>query len=198
MRLACRISYEDGRRRIAPAGVFGQGALAFTVNHECDGIRDDDIPVIRALLDSFAPKKLPNRVKNALWMHEHLAWTRLMNIRWPLLVAALEALVHTNDKGRARARTMGSTEQFYARLGKLQTLLRSALWTDSDLVAVYDLRSAFAHGQPGSIDAMTGEPRRLYEVAENGLRHILRAAIRRSVVADIFRSDAAVRAALGF
>ena len=197
-RYACRLSMNADGRVIQPAGIFGQGAQAYTMNVESDALKDEDITPLRALIKAFDRPRLPNRVKNALWMTEHLAWTRLMNIRWPLAVTALEALVHTDDRGRKRGRLLGSTDQFCLRLSKLQSMLRTPLWTEPDLLQIYDLRSSFAHGRGGNVDSLRGEPLRLYSAVEHGLRTILRVAILKPHVAEIFASDVSIRATLGF
>jgi len=194
---ACRLAFDSsGKRVIRPAGVVGQGALAYLSAGYPDGVQDRDIVQLRKLLHAFKAAELPNRVKNALWMHEHVAWTRLMNIRWPLVVTALEALIHTIDRGRSRI--LGSTEQFCQRLEKLQDLIKECLWSADDLSAIYDLRSSFAHGRGGEVDALNGEPLRLYEVAQCGLATILRSCILKQAVADIFRTDSSIRTALHF
>jgi len=194
---ACQVRFDDsGERIIQPAGVVGQGALAFVSAGNPDGVQEADVGVLRRLINVFDPSLLPNRVKNALWMHEHVAWTRLMNVRWPLVITALEALIHTDD--RRRKRMLGSTDQFCLRLEKLQDLMRERLWSTDELQAIYDLRSSFAHGRGGSVDALKGEPLRLYEVAENGLRRILRRAIAHPAIADVFRTDTSIRTTLYF
>ena len=196
---ACQVRYDQsGARVIQPAGVVGQGARAFLTAGYPDGVDDDDAVQLRRLLRAFEPTRLPNRVKNALWMYEHVAWTRLMNIRWPLVVTALEALVHTNDRGRSKGRILGSTDQFCLRLGKLQDLMKERLWSEDDLLATYDLRSSFAHGRGGGVDAMSGKALRLYELAQTGLATILRRCILQDAVADILRTDASIRTGLHF
>ena len=196
-RYACRIEFDHGVRRITPAGIIGHQALGWCANETDDAIKDSDIIALRRLLTAYAKAKLPNRVKNAMWMHEYLAWTRLMNIRWPLVVTALEALVHTEDRSLRRGR-LGSTDQFTRRLSKLQSLMRVSLWTDDDLLGIYEHRSAFAHGVGGKIDALRGDALRLYNAAERGLRAIIARAIEHPPTADIFASDNAIRTTLAF
>jgi len=197
-RYACRLRHDaEGQRIIQPGGVVGHQAAAYISGSYQDGVQDEDIDVVRGLWATFDRGKLPNRVKNALWMHEHLAWIRLMNIRWPLVVTALEALVHTDDRKRSGGKVLSSTDQFCVRLAKLQDFAKASLWSSEDLREIYELRSSFAHGRGGEIDTMNGKPLRLYELAEDGLRRILRSTIERSVLADIFRTDVSVRSALG-
>lgn len=196
-RYACRIDLANGLRTIIPAGVIGHQALAWCVDESSDAIKDSDIALLRPLLAAYERAPLTNRVRNAIWMHEHLAWTRLMNIRWPLLVTALEALIHTDDRALKRGR-LGATDQFTRRLSKLQALLRLTLWTDDDLLGIYEHRSAFAHGRGGTIDALRGDALRLYKLAEDGLRAVLRRAIEHEPTADIFSSDRTIRTSLAF
>ena len=196
-RYACRMDFDHGVRRITPAGIIGDHARGLCANETDDAIKDSDIIALRKLLKANAKARLPNRVKNAMWMHEHLAWTRLMNIRWPLVVTALEALVHTDDRLLTRGR-LGSTDQFVRRLSKLQSLMAVSLWSDDDLLGIYELRSAFAHGVGGKVDALRGDALRLYNAAERGLRAIIIRAIEHPPTADIFASDGTIRTSLAF
>lgn len=197
-RYACRLHLAEEPYSIESAEVVGQGALAYLTPGRVDGIGAADVSTLAGLVIAFDPATLPNRVRNAIWMHEHLAWTRLMNIRWPLVVTALEALVHTGDRGRPGGAIMRTTEQFVRRLDKLQSLIGAHLWSQGDLEAIYDHRSSFTHGRGGLIKALEGEALRLYDVAENGLRSTIRAAIMSTAAADVVRSDESIRTALGF
>jgi hypothetical protein len=151
-------------------------------------------------LAAFDPAKLPNRVKASLRMHEYLHWTPAIQMRWPLLVTGLESFVHIDERGKGSGLKGGwkSTDQFVNRLFRLREFVPSLHWSRADLAAIYELRSAFVHGRASGINALRGEPRRLYRVAERGLRFILQAAILKPSVAEIFVSDASIKTTLGF
>lgn len=186
--------------QIVPADIVGIGAQAFIFNAQTDGLRDRDVALTKTLLASFEPLALPKRVKTSLLFHEYLHWTRLIQMRWPLLITGLESLVHIDERSKAKGASGGwkSTEQFVRRLSKLQEFVPHLRWTQKDLTAIYELRSAFVHATGGEFDALRGRPARLYRLAERGMRLILQAAILRPAVADLFISDGSIRTALGF
>ena len=198
---AARMFAEGGEKlQIFPADIKGAGAHAFILNPRTDGLRDKDVRLLIRLLSSFDPIKLPNRVKAALWMHEYLHWTAAIQMRWPLLVTGLESFVHVDERSRGSGSRGGwkSTDQFVNRLFRLREFVPTLRWSRADLVAIYELRSAFAHGRGAEINVMRGRPRRLYSTAERGLRLILQAAILKPSVAEIFGSDVSIKTTLGF
>ena len=198
---AVRILNEPGRKpQLIPADIKGAGTLAFIFDPSTDGLRDKDVRLLTHLLASFDPTNLPNRVKAALRMHEYLHWTRPIQMRWPLLVTGLESFVHIDER-RKSASTRGgwkTTDQFVNRLFRLREFVPALRWSKADLAGIYELRSAFVHARGGEINAFRGTPRRLYRIAERGLRLILQAAILQPLVAEIFASDASIRTTLGF
>lgn len=198
---AARIFGEGGEKlQIFPADIKGVGAHAFILNPATDGLRDKDVRLFRNLLASFDPSNLPNRVKAALRMHEYLHWTPAIQLRWPLLVTALESFVHIDERSKGSGLKGGwkSTDQFVSRLFRLRESVSALHWSRADLAAIYELRSAFVHGRAGGINALRGEPRRHYSTAERALRLILQAAILNPSVAEIFASDASIKTTLGF
>jgi hypothetical protein len=190
----------DEKLQIFPADIKGAGAHAFILNPAADGLRNKDVRLLRSLLSSFDPLRMPNRVKAALRMHEYLHWTAAIQMRWPLLVTGLESFVHIDERSRGSGSKGGwkSTDQFVHRLFRLSEFVPTLHWSRADLAAIYELRSAFVHGQALKINVMRGKPRRLYSTAERGLRLILRAAILKPSVAEIFASDASIKTTLGF
>lgn len=185
------------RREIVPYSVRGIGAHAVSIDDDTNWFGDDHVDALRELLKIFAPATLPERLARALWYHEYVAWTHMIDVRWPLCVTALEALIHTDDSDRPRRSRSGSTKQFVGRLLKLTTYVSGLGWSEAALRAIYDRRSGLVHGVGRGADALTAEGKRLYMAAENGLRTILLAAVRDSSIADIFRTRASIRAALG-
>lgn len=184
----------DGRREIAPARVKGPGALAFVIEPERRWVRDEDVDLARRLLAS-SNRQLPPRVTWGMAAHELLHWQHHVEVRWLLLCTALEGFVHTDDRGRGSE--MQNREQFVVRLTKLASLIGEPDWTEAELDATYGHRNETMHG--GDIRRLwvTDEFPPLYKKAERSLRAILRAAILRPEIAQLFDSDSEIRTILG-
>lgn len=196
---AARIIRAKGRRReIVPFGARGIGTYAYHVHDDANWFGDDDVVALRELLAMFDPGILPDRVKRALWYHEYIFWTQMIDVRWPLCITALEALVHTDDKDLPKRDRLGSTEQFVRRLHCLTQYIPGLAWTKQALEEVYDHRSGFVHGVGRGADALSPHRRGLYLTAEAGLRTIIVAAIHKPAVAQIFTSRSSIRTTLGF
>ncbi len=196
---SARILRERGRRReIVPYGARGIGTFAFNIEDDANWFGDDHVVALRKLLKVFAPSVLPERVSRALWYHEYVFWTQMIDVRWPLCVTALEALIHTDERDRPVRLRLGSTDQFIRRLLMLSQFVKGLTWTEQDLREAYDRRSGLVHGVGKGADALTPEGRRLYLLVENGLRAIILAAIYKQPIADIFASKASIRTGLGF
>jgi hypothetical protein len=181
---------------IIPAGFTGVGSQAFVLDEDQDWFRDEDGLALRDLLSSFEPARLPPRLHKALWYHEYLSWIYLVDVRWPLGVTALEALVHTDESDRSVR--LGSTEQFVRRLLKLREFIPSLPWTEQDLSSIYDRRSALVHGVAERTSALEPDDLRLMTLEEEGLRTVLLASIRGPETAAIFETATSVRTYLGF
>lgn len=196
---SARVLRERGRRReIVPYAARGIGTFAFSITEDDNWFGDDHVQALRRLLRAFDAAVLPDRVSRSLWYHEYIFWTQMIDVRWPLCVTALEALVHTDEKDRPPGRRLGSTEQFVRRLLKLKEFVKGIAWEEADLREIYDKRSGLVHGVGRGSDALTPESRRMYQLAENALRTIIVDAIYRPAVADMFASKATVRTSLGF
>jgi hypothetical protein len=153
-------------------------------------IRDQDVPQICTLIEAFDPAVLPSRITRAMWYYEYGAWEYFIDVRWVLTVTALEALVHTDDRG-IRPR-LGSTAQFVQRLLALQARLGKQLYSQTDLEEIYERRSGLAHGrgfQGSSLTDVTPS----YLIADRSVREILVTAIENTSIARLFESDHAVR-----
>jgi len=182
---------EGGRRTIIPAwGRLDQ--KAYVVDEEANWIRDEDIGPIRELIDAFDPQSLPERVKRAMWHYEYAASVYWVDLRWTLLVTALESLIHTDERALPRKKQAGANTQFIGRLLTLAGRVPGLELDPEDLAAMYELRSGLAHGQslPGGMSPGT---RDLYLHMESALRSILITAIRDPAVAALFASDSVVR-----
>jgi hypothetical protein len=185
------------RREINPFRVLGPGAATWVLDEDQNCLWDDDADELRRLIVAFRPKQLPVRIRRALWYHEYMHWMQLGDVRLPMLATALEALVHTSDRGH-RGKRLGSTDQFVMRLDKLRGLVPGVKWRKSDLDVFYSHRSQLVHGQGAGRLRFSQRGRAVAARLEYGLRFILRESIHSRHVADIFRSDASVRTTLGF
>lgn len=193
------ITQPDGRLEIYPKNPYGPGSAAFVMNPTDRWIRDEDVERVRPLLEQLplgdGPASLPTRIGKAMLAHELLHWQNLVEVRWPLLINALEGLVHTDD--RRRQPQMQSGEQFVVRLRRLAEFVPELRWSEEELGEIYAHRNETMHG--GSVSALwSTEPfPPLYRLAEDGLRAILRATILNPELADVFARDEAIRCTLG-
>lgn len=194
---AARVFEASSERRIVPFMARGHGAVSYTSEGGETALWDEDVVVLQNLLAAFNVDRLPNRVLRALWYHEYIFGARYIEVRFPHLITALEALVHTDERRRSGT-YKGSTDQFVHRLAKLASLVPGLLWTDAELANAYDYRSGLVHGRLPGEAAMQPVARAAYNALENGLRVVLTAAILHPNVADIFRSDSEIRTTLGF
>lgn len=195
---AARLLPQAGKSsKILPTHHKGPGAIACIASQSFDGFVDADVPRIRALLRAFAPHGLPQRVKRALWLCENIFWQRTIDLRWALVVTALEALVHIDERSGTRRASWGSTQQFVNRLWKLAEYVPGLRWTKFQLSEAYELRSSFVHGIGIGMDALQSRQLKSYLRLENGLRRILVRCIHKPTVAAMFADDASVRLHLG-
>lgn len=194
-RAARVIEREAAPIEILPAEVRGRGALSFVADPTQDWLRDEDVEPLRTLVAAFQPDGLPNRVKRSMAYHEYAHNLSELDMRWPLIVTAAEALVHTDERKKVFGKGgKAVTRQFIDRLLKLASLV-GIRWTEDELDEVYEHRSGFAHGRGlGG----TSEKRSVdsYLRFEAGVRSILRAAILDPNVAGLFGTDQVIRAHL--
>jgi len=195
-RAARLITWPGKALEIVPARYQGRGTIAVVIDTEQDWIRDADIQPIRDLFAAFKPDALPKRVKRALMYHEYAHGLADIDVRWPIIVTAAEALVHTDERKKIFGKGgMAVTEQFVLRLDRLAQRFPAIDWDKDYLRDAYEHRSSFAHG--GGLGAMTEQGSiAMYSRMEKGLREILREAILNPASAAIFANDGDIRAAL--
>lgn len=192
-RAARLITWPDQRFEIVPAEYQGRGSIAFVANPEQDWIRDTDIEPIRQLVSMFRPDSLPDRVKRAMLYYEFAHGLHELDVRWPIIVTAAEALVHTDERRKTYGPGgMRVTDQFTKRLAKLADLVECVDWDEAYLEDAYEHRSSFAHGR-GLNGVPEGESVEMYRRLESGLRAALCAAILDPAVARIFETEGSVR-----
>jgi len=131
-----------------------------------------DARCLKGVLLSYFQADLPGRIRNALWFHEFLHQIFWIEIRWPLLITALEALPHT-DRQR-------STFQFKKRIPVLCKVLGFATITEKKAAKAYGIRSGLVHH--GGVENPFQE-KSLYQRLES----LLRATILRAITDVSFR-----------
>jgi hypothetical protein len=187
---AARIVRREGEKpEIIPAGGrVGEGT--YVIDTSENWIRDEDIEPLRTILTHFKPDLLPKRIWRALWLHEYTAGVVWVDLKWVHTIAALESLVHTDERGKRGA--PGSTAQFVGRLLTIQHLVPGVSLSEPELSEIYEKRSAVAHGGRLGKKAVE-ETGPLLLKAENLLRNILRSAILDPGIAGLFADDDVIR-----
>jgi hypothetical protein len=184
--------WPNGHYEIVPYRPTALNPFAYVADPSQDWLIPDDVHALRELLAAFDASNLPERVNNALWHFETVARTYYIDVRWPLLVTALESLVHIRNERDPHKpkRPAGSTRVFSQRVAQLATRLATASKSEKEFREIYDRRSTLAHGQLlGTLDAPT---RQLYIATEEVLRAVLRECIANPSFASTFENDAAI------
>jgi hypothetical protein len=189
---AARVTETAEGRMITPCMARGIGTVVFTSRGGDTMLWDEDIVELRRLVAAFRAEAMPTRVLRSMWFHEYLFSARYIEVRFPHLITALEALIHTDERGNAGSYTK-STEQFVKRLAKLKSLVPGLPWSESDLEDAYNYRSGLVHGRMPGEEALQPAAREVYDRIEDGLRLILVQAILRPDVAEIFSVDQNIR-----
>jgi hypothetical protein len=173
-------SLVGGRHEIIPGPVRGFGSEAFVASPERDWLSPQDVVDLQALLTDFfaKPFQRSSRLSQAFWYFEYAARSPLIDIRLPLVVTALEALLNT-DPDRA-------TAHFVHRVPLLAALLRLPPISKNDSRRMWALRSKLVHG--AKLGGLGDEEFRLYGVLEEVLRIVLRQAIGHDSLRTTFSS----------
>lgn len=181
---------------IIPSHIRGLSAHAFVLRESDDWLRDDDVITLAELLRVFDATTLTERVARALWYHEFLSWMHFIDVRWPLAVTALEALIHTDEGERPARLRMGSTAQFVQRLSLCRQFIPTLTWDEDALQEIYDRRSGLVHGTAQPIQQLLPDDLGLAHMTEAGLRAMLLEALFNPRVMAMFASDASIRDSL--
>jgi len=192
-------TWADGSREIIPANYcyFRLNPRAFLADPKSNYLVPDDIPCISKLFAVCTTARLPSRLSSALWYLEVAFRHYYADLRWPLLVTALEALVHIWDEkvktGKREGRP-GTKRVFVGRLLILGLKFPALQIPEDDLNAFYEQRSNLVHGQ--SFPDLDVARRSLYDKLESYVRLVLRTAILDPAVQAVFATDAAIKAEL--
>lgn len=192
---AARVIKRPGsRRKIVPFDPYTFNKRASVIDVNENWLNPDDILLLRKLITCFEKLKdrLSNRIKTAMWYYEYLSKTHFMDIRWTLLITALESLIKIADEKNSNTKKyVGSTKVFVDRLTALARFDSSLSVTRGDLGKIYNERSNLVHGL--GVASLDPVKRALYRKAETLIRNILQKAILDATFASIFDSDASIK-----
>lgn len=148
-----------------------------------DWLTPQDLETLKTIAHVLDGRLLVGRVWRALWYHEYAARSYEMDVRWPMVVTGLEALLKTerNDLGN----------QFRRRTLSMAKELCIVDYTEKDASDAWDMRSGLTHGQ--NLGKVTAENLRLYVMIELILRTAALKALREKEFGAIFENDSAIR-----
>jgi len=155
---------------------------AFVIAPNENWLIPDDLPMLHDLLDALHARLLPRRIESALWHHEVAARQFFIDLRWPLLITSLEALIRIKDERRQTGQFAGSTQVFVDRLLAIGQMDATLSATEAELRQIYTQRSLVAHGL--AFGALEPDSQALYR----SLERLVRGAIRKALLDDSFRS----------
>jgi hypothetical protein len=171
--------YDSGELRVMPHD-GGNSRYVYRMLDGRDWLDAVEAAELAELLAAFwSGVALPRRLARALWMSEHVAWERYLDVILPALVTALEGMLSTSNRQ--------VTKQFVTRLPALAAELGIPGVSKSFCRKMYQARSQGAHGT--DIDLFQHEARHeetIKEVAR--LQTVLRAAVRRGIEDPEFRA----------
>jgi len=194
LKYAARVFMNGDRsvKRIIAGPVSGPGAHAFVAEtNKQFWLDQSDLRKLQKLWCAWISSTLPERVRNAFWIHEYISRTHELNIRWALVITAIEALINTDSKH--------ATSQFVKRTPMLATLIGQAKLSNSKADKAYQLRSQFVHA--GSIDEFSTAARNnvkmkhlldLYLQIEGILRAVIKSCIVVPEMAKIFSNKESI------
>lgn len=193
---AARVRYkDDGTPDIRPHVPHDQNRFAFVARPSENWLVPSDIPALTDLLTAYHATTLPSRVSRALWFHEAVFRQYYAELRWTLLVTALEALVHVRDERLPSGKWPGTRKVFTDRLMHLGTLDAALVIAEQKLHDFYEERSVVAHGARSRRDNRAA-PETLYEELEDFARRVLRKAVLEPEFGACFASDKEIQARL--
>jgi hypothetical protein len=162
----------------------------FVSSKQRDWLSVEDGENLRKLMPWLSKsKRMHDRVRRAFWNHEYAMRSLYLDMRWPLVVSGLEALVNVGNKD--------NKWQFRDRVRQLVSKFGVGL-TDDDLSRAYDLRSKLLHTESFLYALGTILPQsqhnELYEKLEDLLRVTVKQCLFDENFGSFFRDDHAVAA----
>ncbi len=174
--------------RIFPLRDVGVSPDVLLPTERRDWLSVADGETLRKLMPLFSSgKQMHKRVHRAYWNLEHAMRSYFLDIRWPLIVSAFEALMNTEEE------KVGW--QFRERVGQLASDFGASL-SDDELKNAYRLRSKLIHAEGFLFDLVTVLPADkhipLYEKLESLLRTTLLSCLLDQNFGDFFKDAASV------
>lgn len=149
----------------------------------------EDAEALRDLLERWRADRdrLPPRIRHALWLHEYAGRIKYLEIRFPHVVTALEALVNT-DSGRLGDQFRQRVEQLAAAIGVegVDPAMAKEGWR---------LRSRWTHGEQVRVTDVPALANQL-DSLERVLGGVIRRAIEDNDVRGWFQHRGTIRARL--
>lgn len=184
--LSARIIGTGDTRQIVPGAVYGFGCRAWTSTPGRDWLDQADVDAWGTLADQYFKSTPPDRLRRAMWYHEYAARSFLLEVRTPMCVTGLEALVNTDPFHAGR--------QFRKRIARLAIAVGASPVSQQRARDMYELRSKLVHGE-----SIAGTPYpdhlNIYMHMEEILRLTLRQSIQDASFASQFTAKATVDAA---
>jgi hypothetical protein len=148
----------------------------------------EDGKTLRGLMPWLSKDKpMHHRVHRAYWYHEYVMRSSVLDLRFPLVVTGLEALINTSENG--------SGGQFRTRVPQIARSCGIDL-SQEEAKKAWKLRSKLAHAEAflyGLDPILPGnEHTELYEKLETVLRSTVRQCLLDESFGDRFRDKAAV------
>lgn len=173
---------DDGRpRNILPPRTAG--ARAYTVNGDRPWLTRDEWSQVGRLVEQWRTSDANKckRFRSAIWYREKIAQEYYLDVRWCLLVTAIECLIGVGF-GKTR---VGRGKQFRHGCVELASTCESVL-SETEAHEAWHRRSSLVHGQGWPTGALRNDKPEddLYERLEG----ILDAAIRKGISDPAFRA----------
>jgi hypothetical protein len=147
-----------------------------------DWLTQEDLEALAKLRGAVDLAAVPARLQRAFWLHEYVARTEDMAIRWVLASAGIESLINTSADR--------ASKQFVVRLVGLAKRFSGKDISRVEANRIYERRSQIAHGttlaSAGPVDLA------LYLYLESTLRDTIRRAVIDSEAQTLFASDASI------
>lgn len=188
-RYAARVRQTDEGLAIVPGKLYGVSPDAYlSPSNTRDWLTEGEAKLLMELeldtkAETLTQPSFPKRVSRALWYFDYAQRTYYADLRWTMVVTALEALVHTGKQS--------PTRHFKYRVPTLAADVSAPTMTTSESDAAYDFRSRLSHGDAFLHD-MPQADINLYDKLEDTLRLAILRAFREPAFAAVFLSDSQI------
>ena len=169
---ARRLTWSNGAEQIVPVRQIQYPPMAFVATPATDWLNPSNAPPIADVLAAYwhnGPH--PRRLYAALWYFEATAQQYFVDLRWPSLTTALEALIRVKDERAANGKFAGSTRVFKKRLARMSEELADGALTEDELSHMYATRSSLSHGT--GVSGLSAEDHAAYRRKEKLARDLI-------------------------